>query len=99
MMANHISVPWAGLRTGARRTEAEALAVLPARQGRGGPLLRPGCHPDWAATLGVTFIQVIDGRSELTPEEAWQGAFPEARLRMKRCAQWLGERGRRLRGS
>ncbi|MFF4803951.1 hypothetical protein ACFY1U_37180 [Streptomyces sp. NPDC001351] len=64
----------------------------------------------WAATLGVTYIQVVDRRTELTPEEgqpadwlsldeAWQGWFPEDRLRMKRCAQWLGERGRRVRGS
>lgn len=67
-------------------------------------------HPEWAATLGVTFIEVTDSRTELTPEEgqpadwlsldeAWQGWFPEDRHRMKRCAQWLGEHSRRGRGS
>lgn len=67
-------------------------------------------HPEWAATLGVTFIEVTDSRTELTPEEgqpadwlsldeAWQGWFPEDRHRMKRCAQWLGGHSRRGRGS
>ena len=67
-------------------------------------------HPDWAATVGVTFIQVVDRRTELMPEEGqpadwlsldepWQGWFPEDRLRMQRCAQWLGEHGPRVRGS
>jgi 8-oxo-dGTP diphosphatase len=67
-------------------------------------------HPDWSATLGVTFLEVIDRRTELTPEEgqpavwlpldeAWDGWFSEDRLRMKQCTEQLRKRGSRVRGS
>jgi 8-oxo-dGTP diphosphatase len=67
-------------------------------------------HPEWAATLGVTFLEVIDRRTKLTPEagqpaawlsldEAWQGWFAEDRLRMRQCADRLREPGAGPRGS
>ncbi|MFF4257762.1 NUDIX domain-containing protein [Streptomyces sp. NPDC001663] len=51
-------------------------------------------HPDWSATVSVTFLQVLDRRAQLTPEEGqpaawlpldepWQGWFAEDRLRMR----------------
>ncbi|WLW58106.1 NUDIX domain-containing protein [Streptomyces sp. YU58] len=60
-------------------------------------------HPDWPATMGVSYLAVLDRRTPLAPEqgqpaawrrldEPWQGWFPEDRLRMRRCAAWLARR-------
>ncbi|WP_405865878.1 MULTISPECIES: NUDIX domain-containing protein [unclassified Streptomyces] len=67
-------------------------------------------HPDWSATVGLTFLEVLDRRTQLTPEEGqpaawlpldepWQGWFAEDRLRMKQCADRLREQGDEARGS
>ncbi|MCX4885644.1 MULTISPECIES: NUDIX domain-containing protein [unclassified Streptomyces] len=61
-------------------------------------------HPDWSATVGVTFLEVLDRRTGLTPEEGqpaawlpldepWQGWFAEDRLLMRQCADRLRRRG------
>jgi 8-oxo-dGTP diphosphatase len=52
--------------------------------------------------MGVSFMAVVDHRPPLTPEdgqpaawlrldEPWQGYFPEDRLRMKQCIDWIRE--------
>ena len=57
-------------------------------------------HADWPATAGVTFLQVLDRRTQLNPEEGqpaawlpldepWQGWFAEDRLRMQECAEQI----------
>ncbi|WP_329126757.1 NUDIX hydrolase [Streptomyces sp. NBC_01465] len=54
-------------------------------------------HADWSATMGVSFAAVVDRSTTLVPEagqpvawlplgEAWQGYFPEDRLRMREFA-------------
>ncbi|MFD7283437.1 NUDIX domain-containing protein [Streptomyces sp. NPDC059862] len=63
-------------------------------------------HPDWSATLGMSYVTVLDQQTQLTPEmgqpaawqrldEPWQGWFSEDRLRMKQCAMWLEDTERR----
>lgn len=60
-------------------------------------------HPDWKATMGLSYVAVIDRRTPLTPEkgqpaawqrldEPWQGWFPEDRLRMRQYAALLAQR-------
>jgi 8-oxo-dGTP diphosphatase len=60
-------------------------------------------HPDWPATVGVSYMAVVDRRVRLTPEEgqpaawrrldeSWQGWFSADRVRMQQCADWLAER-------
>ncbi|WP_323377694.1 NUDIX hydrolase [Streptomyces cyaneochromogenes] len=59
-------------------------------------------HPTWSATAGISYLAVVDQRTQLTSEsgqptawhrldEPWQGWFSDDRLRMKQCALWLGE--------
>ncbi|WP_405020851.1 NUDIX domain-containing protein [Kitasatospora sp. NBC_00070] len=59
--------------------------------------------PGLAATLGVSFVAVVDRATPLAPEpgqpaawlrldEQWQGYFPEDRLRMTRHAAWIAAR-------
>lgn len=61
-------------------------------------------RPGWSATMGVSFMAVVDRRTQLVPEEGqpaawlrldepWQGWFSEDRLRMEQCVGWLRERG------
>ncbi|WP_307825651.1 NUDIX domain-containing protein [Streptomyces sp. MBT33] len=57
----------------------------------------------WAATAGITFLEVLDRHTVLTPEEGqpvawqaldapWQGWFAEDRLRMRECARRMPRR-------
>jgi 8-oxo-dGTP diphosphatase len=57
-------------------------------------------HPNWAATMGISYAAVVDQQTPLTPEkdqpaawqrldEPWEGWFPDDRLRMQQCAVWL----------
>ncbi|MDH6213677.1 NUDIX hydrolase [Streptomyces pseudovenezuelae] len=59
-------------------------------------------HPGWHAVLGVSYLTVVDRGTSLTPEDGqpaawlpldapWQGWFSEDRVRMVRCAQWIGD--------
>ncbi|WP_328432528.1 NUDIX hydrolase [Streptomyces sp. NBC_00453] len=61
-------------------------------------------HPDWSATVGVTFVEVLDRRTKLTPEEGqpaawlplnqpWQGWFSDDRLLMRQCTHRLRQQG------
>ncbi|MFF7445524.1 MULTISPECIES: NUDIX domain-containing protein [unclassified Streptomyces] len=54
----------------------------------------------WAATLGLSFLAILDRHTPLTPEEGqtaawltldepWESWFPEDRHRMRECATWL----------
>ncbi|MGW6704534.1 NUDIX hydrolase [Streptomyces sp. NPDC054956] len=59
-------------------------------------------HPDWPAVMGASFMAVVDHRTPPAPEEGqpaawlrldepWEGYFPEDRLRMKQCVDWIRE--------
>jgi 8-oxo-dGTP diphosphatase len=59
-------------------------------------------HPNWPATMGVSFMAVVDRWVELVPEdgqpaawkgldEPWKGWFSDDRLRMRQRAEWLSE--------
>ena len=66
--------------------------------------------PDWPETVGVTFLEVLDQRTELAPEkgqpaawlpldEPWQGWYCEDRLLMRQCTDRLRTVGNGARGS
>jgi 8-oxo-dGTP diphosphatase len=57
-------------------------------------------HPDWPVTASISYVAVVDRRSQLTPEggqparrhrldEPWQGWFSDDRPRMRQCAHRL----------
>jgi 8-oxo-dGTP diphosphatase len=59
-------------------------------------------HPNRTATAGISYVAVIDQRTQLASEigqsaawhrldEPWQGWFSDDRLRMKQCALRLGD--------
>ncbi|MGC5561667.1 NUDIX domain-containing protein [Streptomyces sp. FR-108] len=57
-------------------------------------------HPDWPATASISYVAVVDRRSQLAAErgqpagwhrldEPWQGWFSDDRPRMRQCARRL----------
>jgi 8-oxo-dGTP diphosphatase len=57
-------------------------------------------HPDWPATVGISYLAVVDRRTRLAPEdgqpaawqrldEPWHGWFSEDRARIRQCAARL----------
>ncbi|GIF73951.1 NUDIX domain-containing protein [Asanoa siamensis] len=57
-------------------------------------------HPDWPATLSVSYAAIVDGAATLTPEPGqpaawvsldhpWETCFPDDPLRIRRHARWL----------
>ncbi|MEV2216744.1 NUDIX hydrolase [Streptomyces sp. NPDC050997] len=61
-------------------------------------------RPGSSATMGVSFMTVVDRSTQLVPEEGqpaawqrldepWQSWFSEDRLHMEQCAGWLRQRG------
>ncbi|MCZ0991596.1 DNA mismatch repair protein MutT [Streptomyces diastatochromogenes] len=57
-------------------------------------------HPEWSATLGLSFVAIVDAATPLAPEsgqpaawthldEDWAGYFPEDASRVRQHARWL----------
>ncbi|WP_405624412.1 NUDIX domain-containing protein [Streptomyces sp. NBC_00076] len=91
-------------REAARRELYEETGVRAELLGTPAAVTVRSYHPGWSATMGVSFMTVVDRGAELVPEEGqpaawlrldepWQGWFSEDRLCMERCAGWLRERG------
>nr|WP_239091859.1 NUDIX hydrolase [Streptomyces sp. SID14478] len=89
-------------REAARRELFEETGVQAELMGTPAAATVRSYHPNWPVTAGLSYVTVIDRRTQLASEsgqpaawhrldEPWQGWFPDDRLRMKQCALRLGE--------